>query len=164
MQERQGRHSNAARSKTRVAAFNQQAWGKMFFSSLLPMLICWTWLLWPMPGATQASTVEALESSDCKRIEGYWRRLDGGYILQLQDVKEDGSLNAAYFNPQPINVSRAEARRKEGTVTLFVELRDINYPGSTYTLDYDSTTDQFMGVYFHAVSKQSFQIEFVRMK
>jgi hypothetical protein len=100
--------------------------------------------------------------TDFQRLEGRWVRPDGGYVLELTEIKKDGSLKASYFNPRPINVSKATWSRKEGKINLFVELRDINYPGSTYTLQYDPKSDQLKGTYFQAVEKQTFNIEFVR--
>ena len=47
---------------------------------------------------------------------------------------------------------------------VFIELRDVNYPGSTYTLTYDPASDQLKGVYYQAVEKQRFPVAFVRMK
>ena len=35
--------------------------------------------------------------SDFQHIEGRWVRPDGGYVLELKDIKKDGSLTAAYF-------------------------------------------------------------------
>jgi hypothetical protein len=138
--------------------------GKGFFPGLLLLLFLCICLLWPIPGATQAGEAGIPSLSDVKRIEGFWVRPDGGYILQLQAVKEDGSLIAAYFNPRPIKVFQADVRPKEGVISLFVELRDVNYPGSTYTLDYDPVSDRLQGVYFQAASGQSFQVAFERMK
>jgi hypothetical protein len=115
-------------------------------------------------GTTQAEEGLSASSVDAKQIEGRWVRPDGGYILQLQDAKKDGSVTATYFNPKPINVSQAEVRRKEGVITLFVELRDVNYPGSTYTLDFDPVADRLKGTYFQAVMKQTFEVEFARIK
>lgn len=123
-----------------------------FFAILLPLL-----------GTTQAEEGLSASSVDAKQIEGRWIRPDGGYILQLQNVKEDGSVTATYFNPKPINVAQAEVRRKEGTTTLFVELRDVNYPGSTYILDLDPVADRLKGTYFQAVMKQTFEVEFARI-
>ncbi len=102
--------------------------------------------------------------TDFKRLEGRWVRPDGGYVLELRNIKKDGSLTAAYYNPRPIKVFRAEAGRKDGRITLFVELRDVNYPGSTYTLQYDPVSDRLMGTYFQAVQRQTFEIEFVRAR
>ena len=99
-----------------------------------------------------------------QRLEGKWVRPDGGYILELRSIKKDGSVAAAYFNPRPIKVFLAEVSRKEGRINLFVELRDINYPGSTYKLQYDPETDRMKGTYFQAVQRQTFDVEFVRVK
>ena len=75
--------------------------------------------------------------TDLQRLEGRWVRPDGGYILELGEIKKDGSLKASYFNPRPIKVFSAKWSRKEGKINLFVELRDVNYPGSKYNLQYE---------------------------
>lgn len=102
------------------------------------------------------------KAPDAQRLVGQWVRPDGGYVLEVREVRKDGSLKAAYFNPRPINVAKAELRRKDGKLTVFVELRDINYPGSTYTLQYDPASDRLKGTYFQAVEKQRYDIEFKR--
>ncbi|HVP79018.1 MAG TPA: hypothetical protein VMV04_14115 [Thermodesulfobacteriota bacterium] len=109
------------------------------------------------PKKTQVQT-------DVQLLEGRWIRPDGGYVLQLDEIKKDGSLKASYFNPRPIKVFSSKWSRKEGEINLFVELRDINYPGSKYNLQYDPKTDRLIGTYFQAVEKQTFNIEFVRAK
>jgi hypothetical protein len=40
-----------------------------------------------------------------------------------------------YFNPNPINVARANWESNYGNFKIVVEMRDVNYPGSTYTLN-----------------------------
>jgi len=102
--------------------------------------------------------------TDYQRLEGRWVRPDGGYILELKSIRKDGSLSAAYYNPRPIKVYRAEWSRKKGRVNLVVELRDVNYPGSIYTLQYDPETDQLKGNYFQAVEQLTFSIHFVRAR
>ena len=88
--------------------------------------------------AGKADAVKATSAqSDFQRLEGKWVRPDGGYVLELRNIRKDGSMTAGYFNPRPIRVFRAEAGKKDGMLTVFVELRDVNYPGSTYTLQYD---------------------------
>ncbi|HSR11216.1 MAG TPA: hypothetical protein VLS90_07195, partial [Thermodesulfobacteriota bacterium] len=101
---------------------------------------------------------------DPKRLEGKWVRSDGGYTLMLSEVHEGGSLKAAYFNPRPIRVSEAVWVRREGKITLMVELRDVNYPGSTYNLQYEPGTDRLKGTYFQAVEKLTFDVQFLRSK
>jgi hypothetical protein len=97
-------------------------------------------------------------------LTGRWVRPDGGYILELKDIKKDGGLNAAYFNPQPIKVFKAEWNRKQGTTNVFVELRDVNYPRSKYNLQYDPKADKLKGTYFQAVYGETYDVEFVRIK
>ena len=47
---------------------------------------------------------------------------------------------------------------------MISEQRDVNYPGSTYNLQYDPETDRLKGTYFQAVERQTFEIQFVRAK
>lgn len=99
-----------------------------------------------------------------QKLVGRWLRPDGGYVLEISGVDTAGKATAAYLNPRPINVARAEASR-DGTFTkLFVELRDVNYPGSTYTLTYEPKLDQLQGIYFQAALQQQFDVVFERMK
>jgi len=73
-------------------------------------------------------------------------------------------MEASYYNPKPIHVSKAQVSR-DGTVTkVFIELRDVNYPGSTYTLLYDPQSDQLQGIYYQAALKQSFEVFFTRIQ
>jgi hypothetical protein len=47
-------------------------------------------------------------------LRGRWVRPDGGYVIEVRDAQAGGRLDAAYFNPRPINVSRAEWHRADG--------------------------------------------------
>jgi hypothetical protein len=106
----------------------------------------------------------AAPGQDPSTLVGRWLRPDGGYVLELSDPAPDGRLKAAYFNPRPINVSRAEWKVQGDQLRAFVELRDAHYPGSTYTLTYRPATDRLVGVYFQAVLQQQFDVEFERTK
>jgi hypothetical protein len=97
-----------------------------------------------------------------KELIGRWVRPDGGYTLLIKAVNGDGSIDAAYFNPNPINVSKAQVSTESGKINIFVEFRDVGYPGSYYTLVYDPDTDRLVGVYHHLVRKQNYDIYFVR--
>jgi len=99
-----------------------------------------------------------------ENLIGRWLRPDGGYIIEISSISADGRMDAAYLNPQPINVARAEASWKKGRQEVFIELQDTGYPGSTYTLDYNPAQDAFTGVYFQATLKQAFEVVFVRQK
>ncbi len=117
----------------------------------------------PAAQAAQSPIVPAA-GQDFRTMIGRWLRPDGGYILEIRDVEAAGKLDAAYLNPQPIHVARAEATRDGSALKVFVELRAPGYPGSTYTLTYDPKRDQLAGVYFQAALRQSFDVVFVRMK
>lgn len=96
------------------------------------------------------------------RLVGRWQRTDGEYVLDIRDATEDGKLDAKYLNPKPINVSRAEWEVADGRLRVFVELRDANYPGSTYTVEFDAGEDKLTGNYFQAVQRENFPVEFTR--
>jgi hypothetical protein len=99
-----------------------------------------------------------------RALHGRWLRPDGGYILDIQGVDARGKIDAMYLNPRPILVSRAEATRDSSILRVFVELRAPGYPGSTYTLTYDPTRDQLVGIYFQAALQQRFDVTFVRVR
>lgn len=113
---------------------------------------------------TLPAVIAAGASASFQTLNGRWLRPDGGYILEIQSVESGGKIDAAYFNPRPINVARAEATRDGSTLKVLVELRAPSYPGSTYTLTYDPERDQLEGAYFHAGLQQTFDVGFVRLK
>ena len=103
-------------------------------------------------------------ATDYRPLIGRWQRTDGGYVIEIKRVATDGAMQAAYFNPRPINVSRATATVFKEHLKVEVELRDTGYPGSSYTLLYDPDKDALLGFYYQAVQKQNFDVVFVRMK
>jgi len=106
----------------------------------------------------------AQDKPDFAALKGRWVRTDGGYVIDIQSVGAGGQMQAAYYNPKPINVSRAEAKRSGAAVTVFIELRAPGYPGSTYTLIHDPKSDELKGIYHQAVLQQDFDVVFVRGK
>jgi hypothetical protein len=107
------------------------------------------------PAAPEAAT-------PLQRLAGRWVRIDGDYVLEIRGVEAGGKVEAAYFNPRPIHVARAEASQDGAAVRLFIELRDVNYPGSTYRLRYDPGRDVLEGDYFQAMQQQTYDVSFVR--
>jgi len=99
-----------------------------------------------------------------EKLKGKWERPDGGYVLQIRDVDAEGKMDAGYFNPSPVHVSRALAYSEAGQTKVFIELTDVNYPGSTYKLTWDAKSDQLFGLYFQAKLKQTFDVTFARLK
>jgi hypothetical protein len=97
-----------------------------------------------------------------EKLLGRWMRSDGGYVIEIRNVAPDGKLQATYFNPNPIQVGRAEWSQKNDNLVVVVELRDVNYPGSLYTLDFHAANDRLVGTYFQAVEGVNFDVEFIR--
>ena len=119
----------------------------------------------PSGGAARQSVpppADGPQPADFQPLIGRWVRTDTPYVIEITGAGNDGTLKAGYYNPRSINVSHAKASDNEGELRVFVELRDVNYPGSTYTLTYDRTGDQLIGVYFQAVAGQKFNVAFRR--
>ena len=119
-------------------------------------------LMLPCPVSAVEGSKPAFENVDAKLLEGRWIRSDGGYVLELHDVANDGSLTASYFNPQSVKVFQSFWTTDKGALAVFIELRDVNYPGSKYSLRYDPAADRLQGLYFQAIEQQFYEIEFVR--
>lgn len=120
----------------------------------------------PAPPApqTNAAPSTAAASPELAKLVGKWERPDGGYVLEIRSVDASGKADVGYFNPNPINVSRAAAWRDKGTTKLVVELRDVNYPGCTYTLEHNAQTDQLYGQYYQAAVQETYEVVFARLK
>lgn len=121
-----------------------------------------------LPWQSWAENVKGMEqkpaNADYNRLAGKWLRSDGGYVLELKDVKSDGRLKVSYFNPKPINVSKSEWRRLVDHLQVFIKFMDVNYPGSTYTLVYSPEHDSLGGYYYQAALGETFDVVFMRMK
>jgi hypothetical protein len=102
------------------------------------------------------------DSAVQEKFVGRWVRSDGGYVINVREVKPDGSVVAGYFNPKEINVSEANVSIWKGFDQLFIKLEDKGYPGSTYKLYYYAEKDQLAGFYYQAVDKETFEVLFKR--
>lgn len=108
----------------------------------------------PEPPAADAAIDEG-------KLVGSWVRTDSPYELRILEVRSDGTALAGYFNPQSINVGQAKWSGAQG-LKLYVELRDENYPGSNYLLEYLPDQDMLAGKYFQAVEGVTYDVSFQR--
>jgi len=99
-----------------------------------------------------------------EKLSGTWLRSDGTYKIEITEVKEDGDLVTKYFNPDPINVGRAGWRIQNKEVQIYIELRDENYPGSIYQLNYNEESKTLRGTYYQAVARQTYEVTFKKTK
>ena len=118
----------------------------------------------PVLASQEQATQESRGYGLAKELEGRWIREEGGYVLILQDIKSDGTIKAFYLNPRSINVQEANWKFEDDRLFLYVELRDVNYPGSSYSLMYRAANDTLWGSYYQAVQKLSMDVIFVRSR
>ena len=112
----------------------------------------------------QARTAGKQEKNDYSKLVGDWVRPDGGYVIHISSINPDGTIQAAYFNPSPIHIAAANVALHNNTIKLFVELRDVGYPGSKYDLVYMSDDDILQGTYFQAQIQELYDVVFLRKK
>ena len=145
----------------------------------------WPWPLWSSwpPVAFGGASIDRLRSRQWlhPHPKPRTRQCPAKRCLLLRSSRADGS------GPKAVTSSRSGAwkpagkwmrpiliharstwpkrrRSKDGEdLKVFVELRDVNYPGSTYTLTYQPATDRLAGTYFHALSGQNMDVEFSRL-
>jgi len=111
-----------------------------------------------------AAAESAASAADPAKLAGNWQRSDAEYVIAIKSASPDGKLEAAYLNPRPIHVSRAEWKNDAGKLAILVEMTDVNYPGSYYELTWDPGSDTLNGVYHQKVQNQDFEVIFSRLK
>ena len=109
-----------------------------------------------------SADISSTKHKELSKIIGHWLRPDGGYNIEIRNIGEDGRLDALYFNPRPINVSQAEVVVENGRLKIFIELRDVGYPGARYSLIYSPQDDTLQGLYYQPSVGQSFEVIFIR--
>jgi hypothetical protein len=170
------------KSRKQKKSFKASKPGRRKFSLTLLICICAAivgaggWLFYnksgmrtePKPEDSNAQNfkkdaVQTVSPDKFQNLIGRWIRPDGGYIIEIRNVGSDGLMEAAYFNPRPIHVSQARLTSVNKELQVFIELRDVGYPGATYALIYHPEQDVMAGLYYQPTAGQSFEVIFVRM-
>ncbi len=133
--------------------------------AIVVILVISGFLLFDSPEIQTQSPEEEIQTKqiDPELVTGRWQRTDGGYVIEISSTHNNGTLEAVYLNPNPINVTIAEWSVIDDRLNIYVELSDINYPGSYYKLVYFPAPDQLHGVYYQAVYKQTYDVQFIRI-
>ena len=156
-----GNKKEKHRRQTEIAQKRNQRWLRVGIVVVLLALVVGVGII----GRRNQSTNVPLEAEQPKatpeQLLGQWLRTDGDYVIDITDVDPDGNIEAGYYNPYPINVEEAHAIPE---ADVFIKLVDQNYPGSTYTLDYNAEYDALTGIYFHAGRQEEFEVVFSRME
>jgi hypothetical protein len=164
-----GKRAHKREAPRRAPVRRTPVWHVVAGAGVVCAAVALAWATWrpsPEPAPAPAGAVQtrptATDPQGFGVLLGEWTRPDGGYVLSVLQVAPDGQATVGYYNPRPIRVSKAQARKEGGHVGLFVELNDVNYPGSTYTLGYDPVSGELRGIYFQAVQRVEYEVVFVR--
>jgi len=125
------------------------------------LIICGVVIFFFTNRSTESASNER-NPADKNSLIGNWLRTDAGYTIKINTVNDDGTMSVQYFNPNPIYVGKANWEASYGNLKIIVEMRDVNYPGSTYTLNYLHDRDMLAGEYYQAVEGLTFYVEFTR--
>jgi len=111
----------------------------------------------------EKSTSKYVSDTKLTAALGKWQRTDAEYILELKNIKTDSTLEAAYLNPKPINISETHWKVNGEYFYFLVKFDDEGYPGSYYSLGYIPEEDRLYGFYFQAVQQQKYDVVFERL-
>ena len=139
-------------------------WAEGFLATAVVIALGFWWREFKPAEIFIAHPLTAERTAEFHKLKGRWQRQDGGSVLAIRSIAANGSVDAGYFNPKSIHIGKAEASRGGEGTKVFIELRDVNYPGSTYSLTYDGESDQLKGIYYQAVERQRFAVAFARLK
>jgi hypothetical protein len=104
-----------------------------------------------------------LTQQEYRPVLGTWVRTPG-YEIIVDQVKSDGQMKVAYYNPRSgfVHVSESKAETKNEVIHLFIKLEDAYYSGMYYGLTYDAKEDILKGQYNDPYRGTSFPVAFTR--
>jgi len=114
--------------------------------------------------AVTSERTAASETLSLDRIVGHWSRSDSPARLEIRGVRDNGLLDASYYNPRAIHIATAAAKQERDYIRVYLKLQDPSDPGSTYRLNYDPKLDSMRGDYYDAVARQMNDVAFTRSK
>ncbi len=142
--------------------------GVAYLAPLPSFYLFWHCRMVTIAGAVSAGEKaprQSLQETDVQRLVGRWVRGMGDICLNSATSMRGVALQPPISTPGRSRCSGRYWSRNGGKISvLVVELRDINYPGSTYNLQYDAKSDRLTGTYFQAVERQTYDVQFMRTK
>jgi hypothetical protein len=118
----------------------------------------------PSSTVSEPIVTQPRKLADSSKLIGDWIRTDAPYEIKISEISGNGVMKVGYFNPRSINVSKASWSPANGAINIYIELRDVNYPGSNYNLTYFQGNDTLVGKYFQAVEGVTYDVGFSRKK
>jgi hypothetical protein len=104
------------------------------------------------------------EKQDKNLLKGVWGRTDATGVVNISEVLDNGLLKTTFYSPKMINIEKAVWTNSSDVLRIYILLREDNYPGSSFSLNYMAEKDLLLGVYFDALTNESLTISFERIK
>ncbi|WP_281322931.1 hypothetical protein [Flavobacterium aestivum] len=108
--------------------------------------------------------IKQSRKADKNLIKGLWGRTEGVGEINISEVRDNGLLKATFCNPKSINIEKAVWTNSSDVLRIYILLREDNYPGSSFSLNYIAEKDLLLGVYFDALTNISYTVSFKRVK
>ena len=121
-------------------------------------------LLSPLQPVFASENAAPVVQHDYTVLAGEWQRTDGSYLVKVSNVQANGKATVEYFNPRPIHVEQAAISTQKDLIKLFIQMQDIGYEGSTYTLYYYAEKDALAGFYYQATMDRTYKVIFMRKR
>jgi hypothetical protein len=153
----------ATKKEKEVSKSRRVIWVIGIFILLVSIVGYWKYSDSTEPPVANSLPVSVSPGDVQKQLIGKWKRNDSDYVIEIRKVTPNNKLEALYFNPNPIHVGRAEWHGTNNKLVVIVELQDVNYPGSTYTLELDSKQNALSGKYYQAVEGLYYDVAFTKV-
>jgi hypothetical protein len=106
---------------------------------------------------------EYFQGQDRNLIKGVWGRVDAAGEIKITEVLHGGSLKSTFYNPKLIAIEKSIWTNSSGVLRVYILLREDDYPGSSFTLNYVAVRDVLVGVYYDALTQKSYPVTFERV-
>jgi hypothetical protein len=134
--------------------------GKTRFVTLLVVLACF----FCTPLGAQLEEAGRVAWPGFQVLKGRWRAQDARGVIDIQHIDPTGSMEVQYFDPEPVQVTKAQAARDGQLTKILLKLSNPSSPCCIYDLTYDSGSDRLKGVYWQKTDPKSTEVVFIRAK
>lgn len=114
--------------------------------------------------AETQSTTQTETDPNKDLLIGEWSASGTPKVIKIANALDNGKLDIKYFDPKDINISKASWLKTGTHLSILIELEDINYPLSSFKLNYLPDRDVLNGDFFDVAQNSTFPVEFVRIQ
>lgn len=115
---------------------------------------------------TNIKTVNSpLTDPDKMLLVGEWSERGMPWLIKITDVYDTGKLEVGLYNtysPTPIQVELANWFKLGNLLSIYIEIKDPDYPGSYFKLNYVPERDVLVGTAYNALQNAVYSLEMIR--